>query len=135
MPDVVAFASEDWAESAAELWPLLPPAPGAEGTVSLAVSVAPRREVAFHWTYRAGVAVEGGAGAGGAPALALTIGAADAPEMVSGQVEPSVAFMRGRLKSSGEGALLLAFLKSTTVEEYSEWRRRLESIAPSPSSS
>lgn len=137
--------SAEWAAEAAELWPYLPPAPGAEGTVRLAVAVAPRREVAFQWRYRGGEAVAGGAGgtaAGGAGAdggtgaggdgeaeLALTLAAADASDVLSGQVEPSVAFMRGRLKASGDGGLLLAFLSSTTDGGFDEWRRRLDGLA------
>lgn len=149
-----AFSAE-WAAGAAELWPYLPPAPGAEGTVRLAVAVAPRREVAFQWRYRGGeavagadtadgadkaggaagrVAAGGAGGAGGAvgavgqPEVTLTLAAADAADVLSGQVEPSVAFMRGRLKASGDGALLLAFLSSTTDAGFDEWRRRVAGL-------
>jgi hypothetical protein len=122
--------TSEWAAAAADLWPELPEAPGAEGTVSLAVSSAPRREVGFHWRYVDGRAVEGGAGDGGSPELALTLGAADAPDLFSGRVEPSVAFMRGRLKASGDGRLLLAFLRSTTAEGFAGWRSRADSLLP-----
>ena len=121
--------TDEWAAEAAELWSLLPPAPGAEGIVSLAVATAPRREVAFHWRYSDGRAVEGGPGTGGEPNLALTLGAADAPEVLSGRVEPSVAFMRGRLKTSGDGSLLLAFLASTVSDGFEEWRNRVAALA------
>jgi hypothetical protein len=33
--------------------------------------------------------------------------------------------MRGRLKSSGDGALLLGLLESTATDSYREWRRRV----------
>jgi len=119
----------DWVEAAGELWPQLPPAPGAEGTVSLSISTGTRREVSLHWTYQDGRAVEGGAGTGGEPKLALTLAAADAPDVLSGQVEPSVAFMRGRLKAAGDGALLLAFLSSTTAEAFQDWRSRADALS------
>jgi hypothetical protein len=125
----------EWAAAAAELWPYLPPAPGAEGTVRLAVALAPRREVAFHWRYEGGKVVDGGAGgdvgvgADGAAGVGLTLAAADATELLSGQVEPSVSFMRGRLKASGDGVLLLAFLSSTTDGGFDEWRRRAAGLA------
>ena len=125
MPE--AYTAE-WAEAAGELWPHLPPAPGADGTVSLAIATAPRREIAWHWRYQDGRVVEGGAGSGGDPKVALTLAAADAPDVWSGRVEPSVAFMRGRLKTAGDGALLLAFLASTTAEGFGEWRKRAEAL-------
>lgn len=122
-----AFSAE-WGEAAGELWPYLPPAPGAEGTVSLAITTAPRREVAWHWNYRDGTVTAGGSGNGGEPKLALTLTAADAPDVLSGRVEPSVAFMRGRLKATGDGGLLLAFLASTITGGFQEWRRRAEAL-------
>ncbi len=121
--------SPEWAEEAAALWSLLPPAPGGEGTVCLAISTAPRREVSLHWRYEGGRVVDGGAGAAPEPTLSLTLTAADAPDVLSGRVEPSVAFMRGRLKASGDGSLLLAFLSSTSTEGFSEWRKRVDSLA------
>lgn len=126
MPDA---AGPDWAAAAGELWSLLPEADGVDGTVSLAISTAPRKEVSFHWRYEAGRPVAGGPGGGEAPGLTLSLGVGDAAEVLSGRVEPSVAFMRGRLKASGEGKLLLAFLESTTAEGFDDWRRRLEAVA------
>jgi hypothetical protein len=44
-------------------------------------------------------------------------------------VEPSVAYMRGRLKAAGDGALLLAFLESTAGDGREAWLERLRSLA------
>jgi hypothetical protein len=121
--------SEEWAAAAGDLWSQLPPAPGAEGVVSLAFGLAARREVAIHWRYEDGRAVEGGPGPGKEPVLALSVSGADAPEVLSGRVEPSVAFMRGRLKAAGEGSVLLAFLSATATEAFAEWCRRIDALA------
>lgn len=126
MPDL---ASPEWAEEVGTLWPLLPEAPGAEGTVSLAFGSAPRREVAVHWRYAGGRPVEGGRGTGGDPQLSLTLGPADVQDVLSGTVPADVAFMRGRLKASGEGGLLLAFLASTSAPAFEEWRTRVAGVA------
>ena len=131
MAEGLEYGSPDWASAAGELWPYVPPAEGAEGTVSLAIAVAPRKEVAWHWRYEGGQAVSGGPGGGDAD-LSLTLGAGDGPEVLSGRVEPSVAFMRGRLKTSGSGGLLLAFLESTTTDGFAAWRGRIESLAALP---
>ncbi|HET9731510.1 MAG TPA: SCP2 sterol-binding domain-containing protein [Acidimicrobiales bacterium] len=121
-----------WVESAASLWPSLPEAPGADGSVSLSFVTGPRKEVAIHWSYADGRPVGGGAGADPDAGLVLSVAAADAADVVSGRVEPSVAFMRGRLKATGDGALLLAFLRSTAAAGFEDWRRGLAGLAPVP---
>lgn len=121
--------TSEWAAEAGELWPLLPPAGGADGTVTWSVAVAPRKEAAVHWRYESGRVVAGGAGAAPESTLTLTATAADATDVLSGRVEPSVAFMRGRLKASGEGELLLAFLASTATAGFEAWRTRASSVS------
>jgi putative sterol carrier protein len=101
--------------------------------VSLAFQLAPRKEVSVYWTYEGGKVVAGGVGPKPDAELALTLAAADAAEVLSGRVEPSVAFMRGRLKASGAGGLLLAFLDSTTTEGFGSWRERVAGVAAVPS--
>ncbi len=134
MPDhpPVDWATADWAAAVGGLWADLPPAPGADGTVSLAVAIAPRKEVSFHWTYRDGSAVAGGPGPGGEPDLVLGLGPADGSDVFSGRVEPSVAFMRGRLKATGAGGLLLAFLASTTAPGFEGWRSKVAKAGSLP---
>ncbi|MBV9660925.1 MAG: SCP2 sterol-binding domain-containing protein [Acidimicrobiales bacterium] len=129
MPD---WLSPEWAEEVGTLFDLLPPAGDAEGSVGLAFVVAPRREVSVHWSYEGGKATSGGPGAAPEAALQLSLARADAADVLSGRVEPSVAFMRGRLKATGDGALLLAFLESTTAGEFSVWRDRVAGVAPVP---
>lgn len=119
----------EWAAEAGELWPLLPSAGGADGTVTWSVAVAARKEAAVHWRYESGHAVAGGAGPAPESTLTLTATAADAAEVIAGRVEPSVAFMRGRLKASGEGGLLLAFLASTTTAGFEAWRTQVSSVS------
>jgi hypothetical protein len=57
----------------------------------------------------------------------MTISSDDARAVAAGEMEPSVAYMRGRLKASGDGGLLLGWLASTATSEYAEWRRKVES--------
>jgi putative sterol carrier protein len=40
----------------------------------------------------------------------LSFPLADADEMLNGRLDPSVAFMQGRLKTAGDNGLLLALL-------------------------
>lgn len=122
------LGTPEWAAEAGSLWKLLPPAPGAGGAVNLSVARAPRRESALHWRYEEGRVVDGGPGPVDGADLSLSLALADAEELFSGRVDPSVAFMRGRLKASGDGGLLLAFLSSTATPEFSSWRERVEDV-------
>lgn len=123
------FATEEWAAAAGALYDRLPTAAGADGTVNLAVQIKARREVAFHWRYRGGSVVDGGPGSAGDADLTLTIGVGEAPDLFSGAVEPGVAFMRGRLKTSGREDLLLAFLASTRDPGFESWRAGVAALA------
>ena len=96
-----------------------PPVPGASGTVSLAITRRPRDAMsATTGAIATGVPGDGGVGGVADADLALTIASADAERSLSGEVEPSVAFMRGRLKATGGGALLLGLLASTATDSY-----------------
>lgn len=123
------WMSVEWAEAAAPLTELLPDVPGAGGSVSLAVSGGRRNEVGFHWSYGKGKAMPGTVGIDGSADLVLLLAADDAAEMLRGDVEPSVAFMRGRLKASGDGSLLLGFLKSTADPGFAGWREKVAALA------
>lgn len=124
-----AWMSPEWAEAAAPLTELLPEIPGAAGTVSLAVSGGRKQEAGFHWSYEDGKSAAGSAGVDAQADLVLLLASEDALDVVRGDIEPSVSFMRGRLKASGDGALLLGFLKSTTDAGFGEWRGKVAALA------
>jgi putative sterol carrier protein len=126
---MASWLSQEWAEEAAGLTSHLPPIADASGSISLTVSGGSRKEVHFHWVYKDGVAVAGAPGPQPDADLVLTLAAPDAVQVFSGAVEPSVAFMRGRLKAAGEGGLLLGFLESTRSEAFETWRRGLAGLA------
>lgn len=125
------WLTPEWAAEVGALHDLLPPAGDVDGTVSLGFQTASRKELTIHWTYEGGKVVSGGTGKADA-GLQLTLAAADAGDVLSGRVEPSVAFMRGRLKATGDGGLLLAFLESTTADGFAAWRERVAAVSKEP---
>jgi hypothetical protein len=126
---VPEWLSEEWVKELASLAEARPPVPGATGTISVAITGGPGGDVLYHWSYRDGVPGAGGIGAAADADLSLIIGEADARTVASGDMEPSVAYMRGRLKASGDNALLLGLLASTGTESYREWRGRAAGLA------
>lgn len=122
------WLSAGWADAVAALAPSLPGIAGADGSICLAVSTAPRKDVRVHWRYAGGPVVEAGSGPLPEADLEITMAASDAASIFRGEVEPSVAYMRGRLKAAGEGKLLLEFLRSTATPEFGKWRQQVEAL-------
>jgi hypothetical protein len=58
-------------------------------------------------------------GSEGEPDLTLTLSPDDARSVKDGRLGPSVAFMQGRLKTSGDNALLLSVLKWSDTPAFS----------------
>lgn len=124
------WLSDEWAAEAGSHYASLPALAGVGGTVSLSVTGPGKREATLHWTYgQDGRATEGGGGGLESADLALLLASDDAVQVLSGAVEPSVAFMRGRLKANGDGGLLLSFLESTTDDGFDQWRRKVAALA------
>ena len=126
---MATWLSDEWAEEASGFAALLPPVPDTTGTVSLTVSGPAKREVQVRWRYEGGTAERSADELPSAVQLSMTLSNSDAVEVITGEVEPSVAFMRGRLKATGDGAFLLGFLESTTNEAFEIWRQRVAALA------
>jgi hypothetical protein len=119
------WLSDDWLKELVASTAARPQVAGASGRISVAVTEGRAELVSYHWSYRDGVPGDGGIGAAPDSDLSLTIGRADAEAVAKGDMEPSVAYMRGRLKATGDGGLLLGLLASTTTDVYRTWRQRV----------
>jgi putative sterol carrier protein len=87
-------------------------APGPTVTVQIVVTGAPDGDGKFHARVDDGVVAEAAPGTRPAPEVTLTASYADASAMASGDLDPSVAFMQGRLKTAGDPGLVLDLLAS-----------------------
>ncbi len=75
--------------------------------------------MSYHWSYREGVPGDGGVGGGRRRRPGADDRSGPTPgRSPTGEMEPSVAFMRGRLKATGDGGLLLGLLASTATDSY-----------------
>ena len=79
--------------------------PTLEGTVVVEVG-----DVAAHAMFAGGRIVGSGSGTVPGADLTLTLTDADARALVAGELDPSVAFMQGRMKVAGDMAPLLDLL-------------------------
>jgi predicted lipid carrier protein YhbT len=91
--------------------------------------------VALQWTSRwEGERPESPiAGGEGEADLTLSLAPEDARAILEGRLSPSVAYMQGRLKASGDNELLLKVLEWSASPAFAkalqEWRGQFEAIA------
>jgi hypothetical protein len=95
-------------------------APGPSATVQVVVGGTPAGDVKFHLVVADGVVTAAAPGNNSRAAVSLTIPHADAQAMLAGELDPNVAFMRGRMKTAGDPGLLLDLLAATAG--YAQWR-------------
>ena len=95
-------------------------APGPSATVQVVVGGTPAGDVKFHLAVVDGVVTAATAGNNPKADVALTVPHAEAQAMLAGDLDPNVAFMRGRMKTAGDPGLLLDLLAATNA--YAQWR-------------
>jgi hypothetical protein len=95
-------------------------APGPSATVQVVVGGTPAGDVKFHLAVIDGVVTAATPGNNSKADVSLTIPHAEAQAMLAGELDPNVAFMRGRMKTAGDPGLLLDLLSATNG--YTAWR-------------
>jgi putative sterol carrier protein len=104
---VAEFLSDEWIAS----WVGVGGAPGPTGTVQVVVTGTDLpNDGKWYLRLDGGVVAEAAAGTVPAPDLTLTVGYAEGAAMAAGDLDPSVAFMRGRMKTAGDPGLVLDLL-------------------------
>ncbi len=99
--------------------------PGVEATVAVALSGGPGRDRVVLARCTQGEPPEVLGPAGGDAEVTFSLSEADGAEIVAGRLSPSVAFMQGRLKTSGDPGLVLDLLAATASPAFGEWLGRL----------
>lgn len=95
-------------------------APGPSATVQVVVGGTPAGDMKFHLAVVDGVVTAAAPGNNSKAEVSLTIPHAEAQAMLAGELDPNVAFMRGRMKTAGDPGLLLDLLAATSG--YAAWR-------------
>jgi hypothetical protein len=95
--------------------------PGLSGTVALTVAASGPggHQVTLRWGD--GRLVDASEGPPSDADLELTLGRDDAAALLAGELDASVAFMRGRLKTAGDNGLVLDVLEVTTGPGFAAW--------------
>ena len=119
------WLSDGWvAAAAAEASGLTGP-PSLTAVVEVEVTGGPDGDVSVHAVFADGHLVASGTGGASTADLTLTLTDADARAVLSGALDPSVAFMQGRMKVAGEMGPLLDLLALAGTAPARELRDRI----------
>jgi hypothetical protein len=102
--------------------------PTLDGTVQVDVPDDPDGTLVLVLGFESGRLVEVAAGPAPDADATLTLSAADAQAVLSGDLDLSVAFMQGRLKVAGAMALVLDLLALSATDGAGEHRRRVADL-------
>ncbi len=121
--------ADGWAAGVrAELVDLAGP-PSLGGTVRFDVTGGPDGDRSAHATFGLGRITELGPGTGDRPDATVTLTAEDARAMLAGDLDPSVAFMQGRMKVAGDMGLVLDLLALAATDAARGCRERIATSA------
>ncbi|HEY5110663.1 MAG TPA: SCP2 sterol-binding domain-containing protein [Acidimicrobiales bacterium] len=124
----VRWLTEEWlAAAAAESSGACGP-PSLGGSFVVEVTGGTEGDAAAHAVFDEGRLVGSGAGTVPSPDVTLTLTDADARAVLSGELDPSVAFMQGRMKVVGAMAPLLDLLALAGTEDARACRARVAEL-------
>ncbi|MDA8391707.1 MAG: SCP2 sterol-binding domain-containing protein [Actinomycetota bacterium] len=123
---MVAWLSQEWLDETRRLTASHPPVPGASATIQYVVSGGPGGDVEYYWVLTDGRLEAAALGRLDAPELTMSQSREDAMEIQKGALDPSAAYMQGRLKVSGDMAKLMSLLPLTSSKQY---RQLTEQVA------
>ena len=122
------WLSSEWFETTSELAADLQGPPGLSARIQVVVTGGPEGDVPYGCELVGGRLAASAPGRIGDPEVTLTVGWEDAQALATGELDPDVAFMQGRMKVTGSMAVLLDLLAVTATPAYRELRHRIAEV-------
>lgn len=122
------WLSEEWFERARSLASELSGRPGLTARIQQEITGGPDGDVSCFWVLEDGRPRSAATGAVDSPDITLTLSWSDAVAIESGALDPSAAFMQGRMKVAGSMELVLALLPASQSVECRGVRSRIAEI-------
>ena len=122
------FLTQEWHDEFRRLAEGQPERPGASVRMQYVVGAGTDEEVHYYWVLENGKLLESGVGDLEDAEITLTMTMADAVAVQKGELDPSAAFMQGRIKVAGNMAKLMSLLPITSSPEYKELQEQIRQV-------
>ncbi len=122
------WLSDEWFDRTRALAADQPDRPGVSARMQFIITGGPDGDVRYYWVLEDGHLRQSGAGDVDDPDVTLTTARPDAIAMATGELDPNVAFMQGRMKVAGSMGIMMRLLPVTNTPEYQELRRRIADV-------
>jgi hypothetical protein len=109
--------SPGWCEAVTAALADLPVGPGGSGVVQLVVTGGDPDRVLLTWVVEDGRPVSVSVDSGAEPQVVVPVSWPIAEQLVTGEIDPAVAYMRGDLKPEGSSAAWFAFLSALARDD------------------
>lgn len=125
---MATFLSPEWLDELARLGAEHAPFSGVSGRVQVVVGGGPEKDVKFVVVLDDGRITGAERRVDADAELTLTFEYANAVAVQQGELDLSVAFMQGRMKTAGDTGLLLQLLPLTRTPTYRTFREKLAAV-------
>jgi SCP-2 sterol transfer family len=126
---VTSWLSQEWFDQALPIWTEVPGLDGLSGRVQCEISGGPAGDVSCYWVFDAGRLGPAGVGRIENPEVSLAVRWDDAAAVQRGDLDPSVAFMQGRLKVNGSMGVMMELLARARTPECRERQRTVAELS------
>jgi putative sterol carrier protein len=128
---VSTWLSAEWFDETRTLWSELPIGGDVSVRLQCEITGGPEGSVSCYWVFEGGRVVDSAPGVVDAPDATLTLTWDDALALHRGELNPNVAFMRGRMKVAGSMAAVIALLPAAATDAYGDVRQRILAVTGS----
>jgi putative sterol carrier protein len=125
---VTKWLSAEWFDQTRSILADQPGHAGLSARIQYEISGGPDGDIRYYCVLEDGRPTDRAGGTVPDPDVTLTVGWSDAAAVLRGELDPSVAFMQGRMKVAGSMGLMMRVLPVTTTRSYRELRREIASV-------
>jgi putative sterol carrier protein len=125
---VSAWLSDQWFDEVLALGTSLPERPGLSARIQEQITGGPDGDVSWYYELEDGRPTGAARGTTADADVTLTLSWSDAAAVHTGALDPSVAFMQGRMKVAGSMDVTLALLPAARAPEGLELRRQVAAL-------